>query len=347
MLFPGAKRTPGTRRPEISWLRQLEMTKQKLRWGILGTGMIAGKFAFDLPRSQGGVLLATGSRTLASAQRFSFRYGGKACAGYESVLHDPAVDAVYVALPNGMHHEWTLRALEAGKHVLCEKPFAANFRQAEEMFAAADRSGCLLVEAFMYRAHPLLHSLIATVRSGILGELRLIRSNFTFARPELNHDARYHSGQSGGALMDVGCYCVNLCRQVVGVEPDAVQAMAHLHPGGVDEYAAALLRFPGDVLATITCGMTVVSDDMTHIAGTEGRIAIRAFWFGRDGFTVTRGDHTQTIQVEETRPLYAMEADAFAAAVFGQAPPWISREDTLGNMLVLDTLRQSAGVPLG
>lgn len=322
------------------------MRTSKLRWGILGTGVIAGKFAFDLPRSRRGVLVASASRDRARAESFASQYGGKAYTGYEGLLEDPRVDAVYVALPNGLHHEWTLRAVEAGKHVLCEKPFAATAQQAEEMFAAAEKNDRTLIEAFMYRAHPITPQLISAVRGGVIGEPKLIRSNFTFARPATDTDPRYHPGQSGGALMDVGCYCVNLCRQLAGSEPVDAKAFAHLHKGGADEYAAALLRFPGDLLATITCGMTVVSDDTTHIAGTEGRIAVRAFWFGRDGFSVTRGDRTQHFKAEESRPLYAVEADAFAEAVFGEAPPWVSQADTLGNMRTLDALRESAGVPL-
>lgn len=317
-----------------------------LRWGILGTGMIARKFAADLPHSTTGTLHAVASRTQSAADAFCREFGGRAIAGYEMLLADPEVDAIYLSLPNGMHRDWSIAALRAGKHVLCEKPMARNAAEAAEMFAAAEDSGKVLIEAFMYRTHPLIQRLIEFVRGGGIGELRLMRANFTFARPAGADDARYDPTQGGGSLMDVGCYCVNFARAVAGTEPVGVSSTAHLHPLGVDDYAAGTLTFPGAFLATFTCGMTVASDPVTHIAGSEGRIAIDSFWFGKNGFTVTRPDGTvERHESPVMLPLYALEADAFATTVSGKTPPWIAKEDTLGNMRVLDELRRAAGVP--
>lgn len=323
----------------------MSLTSGNLHWGILGTGMIARKFAAELPSSRTGILEATASRTASSATAFAHHHGGRAIAGYDTLLADPAVEAVYLSLPNGLHHDWAVKALRAGKHVLCEKPLARNVAEAEAMFQVAEQEGRLLVEAFMYRAHPLIQRLIRLVRTGGIGDLRLMRTNFTFSRAASPDDARYDPAQGGGSLMDVGSYCVNFARALAGAEPIAVHAAAHQHALGVDDYAVGTLTFPGGFLVTFTCGMTVASDPGTYLAGTEGQIAIEAFWYARDGFALKRTDGTiEKHESPEAEPVYAMEADAFAAAARGQSPPWISREDTLGNLRVLDALRESAGI---
>ncbi|MCB1232084.1 MAG: Gfo/Idh/MocA family oxidoreductase [Verrucomicrobiae bacterium] len=325
----------------------MSLKSGNLHWGILGTGMIATKFATDLPFSGTGLLEATASRHASSAQAFAQKFGGRAIAGYEALLNDPAIDAVYLSLPNGLHHRWTMKALEAGKHVLCEKPIARNATEAAEMFAYAEHQKLVLVEAFMYRAHPTIQRLIRLVRTGGIGDLRLMRTNFTFSRAASPDDARYDPEQAGGSLMDVGCYCVNFARALAGSEPISAQAVAHKHPLGVDDYAAGTLTFPNGFLATFTCGMTVASDPGTYIAGTEGQIAIDAFWFGKDGFALKRTDGTiEKYETIDAEPIYAIEADAFAGAVRGDRAPWISKDDTLNNMRVLDALRESAGIPV-
>ena len=319
----------------------------KLKWGILGTGMIAGKFAADLPQSNTGELVAAGSRTQASADRFAGEYGGRGVEGYEALINDPDVQAIYNSLPNGLHHEWSIKAMRAGKHVLCEKPFALNVAEAEEMFAVSEETGMVLIEAFMYRAHPQTQKLIEMVRGGVIGDLKLIRSAFTFYKEPSMNDARYHPSQGGGAIMDVGTYCVNLIRQLAGSEPTEMEAIAHLYEGdGVDDYAAGMMRFGNDLLTTFTCGMTVYSDQGTYIAGTGGTIKINAFWFCEDGFTIIKDGNEEFVSVDESRPLYAVEADAFASSVLEGADPWMTKEDTLGNMKAMDVLRDSAGVPV-
>ncbi|MCA9271167.1 MAG: Gfo/Idh/MocA family oxidoreductase [Planctomycetales bacterium] len=317
---------------------------EKLRWGILGTGMIARKFAAQLPESRSGSLAAVGSRNSESAIGFANEFGGAPRTPYEGVLSDPRVDAVYNSLPNGMHAEWSIRALEAGKHVLCEKPLASSAAEAEKMFQAAERTGRLLVEAFMYRSHPAVERFIEMARAGAIGDLKLLRTNFTFQRAASMSDARYQPNMAGGSLMDVGCYCVNLARAVVGQEPIEHHALARLWQSGVDEYAAGTLKFPGDVFATFTCGMTVQSDLHATVAGSEGFMRIHAPWFSDGTFTVVRGDQEETVTVPADRGLYALEADAFADAVRGDAPPAITVNDSRGNMQSLDALRRAAGV---
>ena len=316
-----------------------------LRWGILGTGSIAGKFAAELHHTPRAVVAACGSRSETTACRFAGEHGGTAHAGYQALLDDAGVDAVYVSLPNAMHCEWTIRAIESGKHVLCEKPMASTAAEAERMFDAALSNGKLLVEAFMYRCHPAIDEVIRLVHRGEIGQLKLIRSHFTFNRPVSPHDARYDVRMAGGSLMDVGCYCVNFSRALAGCEPDAVQAAGHLHTSGVDDYAAGVLEFPGDVLASFTCGMTVDSDRTTYICGSKGYIAIDSPWFCSGEFTIGTLDERRTIAVESGMPAYALEADRFAAAVDDGAEPFVAEADTLGNMRVLDELRSLIGVP--
>lgn len=314
-------------------------------WGILGTGVIARKFAEQMSHTEGR-LAATGSRAQESADRFARDFGGRAHAGYDALLSDPGVEAVYNSLPNHLHHEWTIKALEAGKHVLCEKPFAMNEAQAREMFDAAQRTGRVLVEAFMYRCKPVIGRFLQMARSGVIGDVRLIRSNFTFSRPVLDHDARYKPEMAGGSLMDVGAYCVNFCRAIAGCEPVSLHASAHLHPAGVDDYAAGVLKFPNDVLATFTSGMTVESDRTTYVCGTKGWLAIDFPWQTADSFLIARGDQREIITVKTPKPIYALEADAFVDAVRNGGTPWTTPGDTLGNMRALDELRRQIGVPV-
>ncbi len=318
---------------------------QPLRWGILGTGRIARKFAGELPQTDRAELVGAGSRSADPARRFVEEFGGTPHAAYEQLLADPSVEAVYNSLPNALHHEWTIRALEAGKHVLCEKPMAVTVAEAEEMFDAAERHGRLLVEAFMYRCHPAVEELIQTVRRGAIGELKLIRTHFTFNRPEPVDDVRYQPDLAGGSLMDIGCYCVNLARAIAGKEPTAMHALAHLHPSGVDDYAAGMLDFGGHVLSAFTCGMTVDADRTTYAGGSEGYVVIDTPWFSDGTFTLVRGDQRETIRAEAPRDPYALEAEAFAAAACGEAEPWISQADTLGNVRVLAELRRQVGLP--
>jgi len=323
-----------------------------LRWGILGTGQIAKKFATDLSQSKTGSLVATASRSLKTATHFADRYGGSGMEGYDALLRNPGVEAVYVSLPNRFHKEWSIKALAAGKHVLCEKPIALNARDAEDMFTAAEKSGRLLVEAFMYRAHPQTQQLFRAVRDGLIGDVKIIRANFTFSRKVSSHDARYSSGEGGGSIMDVGCYCSDFIRSLAGCEPSEVSGVIHRHEcGGVDDYAVATLGFESGLLATFSCGMTVVSDQSAHIAGTTGRIEILRFWQAKEGYTVFRPSENPEIETrdrippipEETRPLYAIEADAFADVVAGRVPNWNPPENSINNMGLLERVKTCAG----
>jgi predicted dehydrogenase len=336
---------------------------RSLRWGILGTGNIARQFAASFPTAQRSMLSAVGSRTLASAGTFAKNYGAASAFGsYDELLRVNDVDAVYISLPNSMHHEWTIKALRAGKHVLCEKPMATNRAQAEEMFDVAQKTGLLLTEAFMYRSHPLIHAVLQAVRAGTIGRVRLIRTSFCFRVWNTANNIRFDRALAGGALMDIGCYCINFSRLIAGAEPTSMHAMGQLHPSGVDELAGGILQVPGDITASFTCGMNAQADNTASICGDEGYIEIPVPWkppvqnamwnlaysipprMDQASGVAPPARPRETFSVDAGKGLYALEADDFAEAVLdGKSLP-VSREDSLGNMGVLDGLRRQIGV---
>jgi predicted dehydrogenase len=324
-------------------------TSHPLRWAILGTGNIARQFATGLNSSPRQALVAVGSRTQASADTFAAAYKIKTVhPSYEAALRDPEVDAVYISLPNSLHYEWTLKALAAGKHVLCEKPFADNVAQAREMFAAAERAGKVLAEAFMYRSHPLTHAVRAAVAAGKIGQLKMIRTSFLYRAGSTTGNVRFDLGLAGGALMDIGCYCINFARLFAGAEPVAQDAYAHLHESGVDDDNAGILKFPNGILATFTSGMAARADNTADLLGTDGFIQIPIPWKPpiHDAvfhLTDATGTRTTTV-VSADRDLYGMEADDFAASVLDGAPLRTPKADTLGNMACLDALRARIGL---
>ena len=331
-----------------------------LRWGILGTGNIAEQFVPGLHLSTRNIALAVGSRRNQTAKTFAQAHNvPEAYPSYKGVLEDPRVEAIYVALPNGLHHAWTLAALRAGKHVLCEKPIAANRAEAEEMFDTAQRSGCVLAEAFMYRSHPLMHRVQRRMAEGAIGRLAAIRTSFCFALNRVRGNVRFCAPLAGGALMDIGCYCINFSRFFAGSEPEAVTAVARMHRSGVDIFTAATLRFRGGLIASFACGMDAQADNTATLSGRDGYIAIPMPWKPghRSEYTVARmapprqeGKSRRSTpelkprQVSCRRGLFTLEADDFARAVFDGHEPVVGRRDALGNMAVLDQIRKLTGV---
>jgi len=324
-------------------------TTKQLAWGILGTGNIARQFATGLQDSQRGTLAAVGSRHAETARTFAGAHGGERAYGsYQELLDDPKVQAVYVSLPNSMHHEWTIKALRAGKHVLCEKPMATNLAQAQEMFDVAKREGKVLVEAFMYRSHPMTLALEKVVREGRIGKVKMIRSSFVYATGNVAGNVRFDAGLAGGALMDIGCYCTSYARLFAGAEPTAMTVHGHLHASKVDDYAAGVMAFPEGVLSTFMCGMTVHAENTAHLLGTGGYIEIPVPWkppvMDAEFTVVEGGGKRETVKVSAGKHLYALEADDFAASVLEGMPARVSVQDSLGNQAVLDEMRRQVGV---
>jgi len=339
------------------------MSVTQLRWGILGTGNIARQFAAGVRTARRSVITAVGSRTLDTANHFAQTNQIPGAVGsYQELIDREDVDAIYLSLPNSMHHEWTIAALRAGKHVLCEKPLAVNHAQSEEMFDEAQRAGRVLMEAFMYRSHPLTLTVMDAIRGGAIGQVKLIRASFCYRTTRISNNIRFSRELAGGALMDVGCYCINFCRMVAGAEPAKISAAAQLLPSGVDEATSVLLEFPTGIQATFNCGMSVQADNTTSVCGTEGYIEIPVPWkppVRNAGWILGRsipplqelaGKPAPASQPRETRTvnadaeLYAMEADDFAETVLDGKPVRVSREDTLGNMKVLDKIRRQIGL---
>jgi predicted dehydrogenase len=260
-------------------------------------------------------------------------------------------------MPNSLHHEWTIKSLRAGKHVLCEKPFALTASQAKEMFDAAKKAGKVLVEAFMYRSHPLTLAVIDSLRGGEIGELRLIRTSFCYKTSRVEGNVRFDKNLGGGGVMDVGCYCINLSRLLAGEEPAEIHASAHMHERGVDDLLVATMKFPSGVLASFTCGMSAHADNTVYVCGSEGYIEIPIPWKPppqQATYTIARSTPPrmdlaagapqrpprETRTVDASSELYALEADDFAAAVLDGKPPAVSDADTIGNMKVLDEIRR-------
>ena len=331
-----------------------------LHWGILGTGNIAQQFVEGLHASARNDVVAVGSRRRRTASAFAAAHGvPEAYPAYGALLEDPRVQAVYVALPNALHHTWTLAALRAGKHVLCEKPIAADRGEAEEMFDAAARAGCVLAEAFMYRSHPLTHHVQRRVAEGAVGKVSAIRTSFCFALRQVRGNVRFSPALAGGALMDIGCYCVNFSRLFAGAEPREISAVSRMHRSGVDIFTAALLHFPNGIVASFACGMDAQADNAAMISGPDGSITIPVPWkpAAQSEYTVARmasprqegkrhrasPRHTRR-RVTSRRGLFTLEADDFARSVFTGVPPVVGRRDALGNMAVLDEIRKIVGV---
>src|SRR5687767_8487331 len=248
---------------------------RRLKLGIMGTGNIAGQFCMGTLASPRIQLAAVGSRSTEAARAFAERFDIPGAHGsYDALLSARDVDAIYLSLPNSMHHEWTIKALRAGRHVLCEKPLAVTSAEAEEMFEVARRTGKVLVEAFMYVSHPQTKRVIEVINSGAIGELRLIRSSFCYRTSRMEGNIRFDPRLAGGALMDVGCYCTHFARMIAGAEPDSISAVGTLHPSGVDHLSSGVLRFPSGVVAMFSCGMLTQCDNTAHICGTEGYLEI-------------------------------------------------------------------------
>lgn len=317
-----------------------------IRWGILGTAGIArAAVAPAIHASRHGTLLAVASRSAQSSERFAADLGIERTYGsYDALLTDPDVEAVYIPLPNALHAPWTIRAAEAGKHVLCEKPLALSAAECRVMQSAAELHGVRLVEAFMYRYHPRTVRAIEHVRSGSLGPLRTIRSTFSFVVRRAD-DIRLDAALGGGALMDVGCYCVNVTLAMAGRSPRTVQAVSIRHPGGVDRSLAATLAFDDDLVAQFTCSLDAARTESFEVIGRDGRLeASQAFLPGAATTRAlwTAGDGTTTPFEFAGVDQYALMIDHVADVVRRGEAPRTGAEDAARTLQVIEALHASA-----
>ncbi|GIP21973.1 Gfo/Idh/MocA family protein [Paenibacillus sp. J22TS3] len=321
--------------------------EKKLRWGIISTADIGIKAVMPaIQQSATGVLAAVASRNLDKSEAVRAQFGmDKAYGTYEELLADPEIDAVYIPLPNHLHREWAIKAMEAGKHVLCEKPLALNAAEASEMAQTSVRTGMVLAEAFMYRHHPRLDRVRELIEQGEIGEIRGIRSVFTFNNPDITN-IRAKREYGGGGLYDVGCYPLSAARLILGAEPVAATVQAQFSDAhdGVDMMASGLVEFPGGVGLTFDCGMWAEGREFLEILGSRGRIEVpHTFTAGEKNtaFTVYK-DGTSREERPEGVNSYVLEVDDVAAAVFGLRQPRFEAEDAVHNMRLIDACLQSA-----
>jgi xylose dehydrogenase (NAD/NADP) len=303
-----------------------------VRWGVLSTARINVKLLAGARLAPNVDVVAVGSRDRAHGEAFAAEHGIERVHGsYEELLADPELEAVYIPLPNSLHVPWSVKALEAGKHVLCEKPLTRRVADAEAAFDAADRAGRLLMEAFMWRYHPQTEALVRLARE--VAPLRVVRAAFAFSLPPDPANVRWQGALEGGSLMDVGCYCVSALRLLAG-EPE--RAHAELVPGGdgVDARVAAVLRMSGDVLGMFDCGFDVPARGAIEVVGDGGTLVAHDPWHGMAPRLTRDGEE---VPVEAANP-YALELEDFSAAIRDGRRPRLGREDAVGQARALEML---------
>jgi len=317
---------------------------RKLRWGILGCAAIAKRAVIPgIRASRNGEAVAIASRDHGKARRTAEEFDiPKAYGSYEELLADETIEAVYIPLPNHLHMEWTIRAIQSGKHVLCEKPLALTAIEAEAMRLAADSAGVQLAEAFMYRYNPRNERIKEVLRSGEIGEIRGIHGTLTFNSTGDRDNFRFQRDWGGGSLYDIGCYPISAARFFLEQEPEAatVHALFSEEHGGVDMMASGLIEFQGGVALTFDCAMWAAFRDTLEILGSEGRIYMSPAFGGND-FTVWTKDGSRSVKTPEVNQ-YALQAERFADSVFGNALPLFPPSDAVHNMRVIDACLKSA-----
>jgi predicted dehydrogenase len=311
------------------------MIAAPVRWGILGTAEINDKLLAGARLTKAVDVVAVGSRTASRAAAFAERHGiPRVHASYEELLADRDVEAIYNALPNSLHHEWTLRSLAAGKHVLCEKPYTRHPAEVDQAFDTAEQAGLVLSEAFMWRHHPQASRLVESLPA--IGPLETIRATFGYVQ-EGTADIRLRPDLDGGSLMDVGCYCVSGSRLIAGEEPELVYGLAVPGPSGVDVRFTGLLRFPSGVIAEFTSGFTSEHHTLEAIGGS-GSVMLTNPWKAQPVSIVRDGVEAEL----EGEDAYRLELENLSRAIRGEAPPLLGRADAMGQARALDALLRSA-----
>lgn len=318
------------------------MTPNRIRFGIIGVGRVTrDRFVPGLTSTDQAVLRAAASRDVRRAEALR---PPRAYDSYSALLRDPDVDAVYVATHNGLHRDLVLDALRCGKHVLCEKPLARNAAECEEMVAAADAAGRLLMEAFMYRYHPQIARAQGLVREGAIGAVMVVEASFHVHLRRAD-DVRLRPEWGGGALLDLGCYCVNLSRLFLGDAPRAVRAWAALDPAHrVDTGFHGVLEYESGRHAALSCGFEGGPHQRAVLVGTEGVIELSdpfATWERRPRLTLRAGDADQVTDFDPANT-FRLEIEDFCAAVRGEASPLLASNEGLLNARVLDRLAAAA-----
>ncbi|MDD5674521.1 MAG: Gfo/Idh/MocA family oxidoreductase [Chitinivibrionales bacterium] len=320
-----------------------------LNWGIIGAARIAKSFVKGLQTIDSATALAVGSRSLEKARGFAAENKiERAYGSYEEVLRDKEVNAVYIGLPNSMHAEWSIKAANAGKHILCEKPAVSNAAEMERVLKAVKKNDVFFIEAFMYRCHPQWQQVRQIIDSGVIGDVRVLHAAFAFNMGDKTEDVRLSNPLAGGGLMDVGCYCVSFCRLIAQEEPLECSATAVIGPRSrVDELGSAVLKFPSGIVASCIFGIECHVPIAAQIYGSKGHIIVTTPWFPSDDnatIIVTAEGKTETFSIKTGRNLYASEALTVAEYVDKRQAPAMSWDDSLGQARTLDALRTSMGL---
>jgi xylose dehydrogenase (NAD/NADP) len=312
-----------------------------VKWGILSTADINRKVIPGIHASEKAELTAVASRDQNRAEEYAREWKiDRAYGSYEALLDDADVEAVYISLPNTLHCEWSIRAVEAGKHVLCEKPLSRHVEEVESAFDAAERARRFLSEAFMYRHNPQTARLRRLVDEGAIGELRLVRSCFSYTLYDAEN-IRLRTDVEGGSLMDVGCYCVSGSRLLAG-EPEQVYGQQFVGPTGTDWVFTGTMRFPDDVLAQFDCGTALPERDELEAIGSEGSLFLDDPWHCLEPVIELRRDgELERIEVEGADS-YRLEVENVSDAIRGAAEPLLGRADAVGQVRAIEALFRSA-----
>jgi predicted dehydrogenase len=317
------------------------MTYEPVKWGIISTADIN---RLVIPPAQASAkvdLVGVASRAQDRADAYAGEWGiPRAYGSYDALLEDPEIEAVYISLPNSIHVEWSIRAAEYGKHVLCEKPMDSSSDRVDDAFDTADRAGTLLSEAFMWRHNPQTKRLRELLDGGVIGELRLVRSCFSYGLYDADN-IRLRTDVEGGALMDVGCYCISGSRLVAG-EPESVFGSQWTGPSGTDWVFTAALRFPGDVLGIFDCGTAMTNRDELEAIGSEGSLFLDDPWHcRRPVIEIRRDGGVERVELEPVDSA-GLELENMSDAIRGEGKLLLGRDDAVAQARVIEALLDSA-----
>ena len=317
------------------------MSDAPVTWGIVSTANINRKLIPGAKASPKVDLVAVASRSQERAEAYAREWDlPRAFGSYEALLADPEIEAVYISLPNTLHCEWSIKALEAGKHVLCEKPLSRHPEQVAAAFDAAARAGRFLMEAFMWRHNPQTAKLRALVSEGVIGELRLVRSVFSYSLYD-ESNIRLQTAVEGGSLMDVGCYNVSGSRFFAG-EPERVWGEAWYGPTGTDWVFTGTMRFPSDVIATFDCGTALPNRDELEAIGSEGSLFLDDPWHCVNPLIELRRDGGVELIELDREDSYRLELENLSDAIRGEGELLLGRDDAVGQARTLEALHASA-----
>ncbi|WP_066194996.1 MULTISPECIES: Gfo/Idh/MocA family protein [Gracilibacillus] len=320
-----------------------------IKWGILSTATIAKNAVIPgIKESEAGEVYAIASRSLENAKQTAEELViPNAYGSYEALLADPEIEVVYVPLPNHLHKNWAIKAMQAGKHVLCEKPIALDAKEAEEMATVSEQTGKIIVEAFMYRYHPRYQMIQKVIESGEIGDIRGIHGTFTFNSAANKENVRFRKAWGGGSIYDIGVYPISAARMLLNEEPQAatVHALFSKEHDDVDMMASGILEFNHGVALTFDCGMWAAGRNQLEILGTKGRIEVPSAFVAhqdeKDHFQLHSQDGVKEITVPHVNQ-YALQADVIAESIRTGAPLPYPIHDAILNMRVVDACLESA-----